>query len=164
MIQRIQTVLLAVAAIASVAVVFIPIGTIVDTLHNNVALYEYGAFSLKECQDGIVGNGVLSTVYVALIWIASAILSVVTIFMYKNRQRQIRMNNVNMVVMLAAIVVMLYVYPNLVFEAREYVTPNFILNFNYWIAISLIPAISIYFANTAIKRDEKKVRAADRLR
>ncbi|MDD4395865.1 MAG: DUF4293 family protein, partial [Bacteroidales bacterium] len=67
-----------------------------------------------------------------------------------------------MIVILAALVVMLYVYPNIVFN--KYITGITILNFNYWILISLIPAVSIFFANSAIKKDEKKVRAADRLR
>ena len=69
-----------------------------------------------------------------------------------------------MLVMLAALVVMLYVYPNLVFEKQEWFMEGMMVNFNYWISLSLIPAVCLVIANNAIKRDEKKVRAADRLR
>jgi hypothetical protein len=66
--------------------------------------------------------------------------------------------------MLAALVVMLYVYPNLVFEKQEWFKAGMVVNFNYWILMSLVPAVCLFFANRAIKNDEKKVRAADRLR
>ena len=95
---------------------------------------------------------------------ASAILSLVTIFLYKNRVVQVRLNGINMLVMLAALVVMLYVYPNLVFEKQEWFKAGMVVNFNYWILMSLVPAVCLFFANRAIKSDEKKVRAADRLR
>ncbi len=69
-----------------------------------------------------------------------------------------------MLVMLAALVTMLYIYPNFVFEKRQFVTSSAVLNFNRLILISLVPAVSLYLANMFIKKDEKKVRAADRLR
>lgn len=162
MIQRIQSLLLLLAAIAAVVVNFIPIGDIVNAAKE--PLFQYDSFSLKIYQDGNVENGIISTVYVALLWIVSAILSVVTIFLYKKRQIQILLNNINMVTMLLALVVMLYVYPNIVFVTNQFITETAVLEFNHWILISLIPAISLFFANTAIKKDEKKVRAADRLR
>ena len=106
----------------------------------------------------------MSTLYIALLWGVSAILSLVTIFMFKNRQLQVRLNGVNMLVMLAALITMLYIYPNFVFEKRQFVTNAAVLEFNRLILISLVPAVSLYLANMFIKKDEKKVRAADRLR
>ena len=106
----------------------------------------------------------MSTLYIAILWGVSAILSIVTIFMFKNRALQVRLNGVNMLVMLAALVTMLYIYPNFVFEKRQIVTNTAVLSFNRLILISLVPAVSLYLANMFIKKDEKKVRAADRLR
>ena len=74
------------------------------------------------------------------------------------------MNGINMLVMLAALVTMLYIYPNLVFEKRQIVTTTSVLEFNRLVLISLVPAVCLYLANMFIKKDEKKVRAADRLR
>ena len=106
----------------------------------------------------------MSTLYIAILWGVSAILSIITIFMFKNRPLQVRLNGINMLVMLAALITMLYIYPNFIFEKRQFVTNYAVLEFNRLILISLIPAVSLYFANMFIKRDEKKVRAADRLR
>lgn len=157
MIQRIQSLLLLVAAVAAIIVIFIPIGNIIDS--SGFCLYQYDAFSLKK-----EGTGILSTLYIAVLWGASAILSLVTIFMFKNRKRQVMLNGVNMLIMLAALVTMLYIYPNLVFEKKQLVTNQSFLEFNRLVLISLIPAVALYFANMFIKKDEQKVRAADRLR
>ncbi|MBR0054005.1 MAG: DUF4293 domain-containing protein [Bacteroidales bacterium] len=157
MIQRVQSLFLLVAAVAAIAVLFISIGNIIDV--SGTCLYQYDAFSLKK-----EGHSVYSTLYIALLWGVSAILSLVTIFMFKNRQRQVRLNGVNMLVMLAALVMMLYIYPNLIFEKKQFITSTSMLEFNRFILISLIPAVSLYLANMFIKKDEKKVRAADRLR
>lgn len=157
MIQRVQSLFLLVAAVAAIAVLFIPIGNVIDS--TGFCLYQYDAFSLKK-----EGVGVLSTLYIALLWGVSAILSLVTIFMFKNRPRQVMMNGINMLVMLAALVTMLYIYPNLVFEKRQIVTSTSMLEFNRLVLVSLVPAVCLYLANMFIKKDEKKVRAADRLR
>ena len=69
-----------------------------------------------------------------------------------------------MLIMLAALVTMLYIYPNLVFEKKQFVTSTAVLEFNRLVLIALIPAVSLYLANMFIKKDEQKVRAADRLR
>ena len=157
MIQRVQSLFLLVAAAVAIAVLFIPIGNIIDS--TGFSMYQYDAFSLKK-----EGVGIMSTLYIAILWGVSAILSLVTIFMFKNRQLQVRLNGVNMLVMLAALITMLYIYPNFVFEKRQFVTNAAVLEFNRLILISLVPAVSLYLANMFIKRDEKKVRAADRLR
>ena len=153
MIQRIQSLLLLIAAAISIAINFFTIGTISYAepgLPQMVA--EYTAFSLSIPATGKVLH---YTYWIAVLWIASAVLSIVTIFMYKNRQVQIRLNGVNMLVMLAALVTMLFIYPTW-FKTD--------IVFNRWILLSLIPAVCLFFANKFIKKDEARVRAADRLR
>lgn len=152
MIQRIQSLLLLIAAAISIAINFFTIGTIsYADLPQMVA--EYNAFSLSIPATGKVLH---YTYWIAVLWIVSAVLSMITIFMYKNRQRQIRLNGVNMLVMLAALVTMLFIYPTWVFKTD--------IAFNRWILLSLIPAVCLFFANKFIKKDEARVRAADRLR
>ena len=82
--------------------------------------YQFDSFTLQKLDSNNQLVSVMHTTYIALLWIASAILSLVTIFFYKKRTLQIRLNGINMLVMLAALVVMLYVYPNLVFEKQEW--------------------------------------------
>lgn len=160
MIQRIQSLLLLIAAALAVTVNFINVGTI--TLGDEI-YYQFNSFTLDQVWEG-TSQAVMHTTYIAVLWFVSAILSLVTIFFYKNRQTQIRLNGINMLVMLAALVVMLYIYPNLVFEKADWFENGMMVNFNYWTLLSLIPAVSLFFANRAIKKDEKRVRAADRLR
>ena len=162
MIQRIQSLLLFVAAVISVVICFINLGEFAQQVGGELVKYQFDAFTLQKLDSNNPPVSVMHTTYIALLWIASAILSLVTIFFYKNRVLQVRLNGVNMLVMLAALVVMLYVYPNLVFE--KWFNAEIIVDYNNWILMSLVPAICLFFANTAIKRDEKKVRAADRLR
>ena len=87
MIQRIQSLLLLIAAAISIAINFFTIGTISYAepgLPQMVA--EYNAFSLSIPSTGKVLH---YTYWIAVLWIVSAVLSMITIFMYKNRQRQI---------------------------------------------------------------------------
>ncbi|MCQ2263199.1 MAG: DUF4293 domain-containing protein [Bacteroidales bacterium] len=160
MIQRIQSLLLLVAAVVAIVITFIPVGELVQ---NGIAFYQYDSFSLKLYQDGVLAGSVMHTTYVALLWYASAVLSLVTIFCYKKRPLQIRLNSINMLVMLIALAVMLFVYPDLVF-AKQASMAGMEMAFNYWIMVSFLAAVALFFANRAIKSDEKKVRAADRLR
>ncbi len=165
MIQRIQSLLLFVAAVISVVVCFINVGHIDQQIGGEMMkFYQFDSFTLQKLDANNQMVSVMHTTYIALLWIASAILSMVTIFFYKKRPLQVKLNGINMLVMLAALVVMLYVYPNLVFEKQEWFKAGMVVNFNYWILMSLVPAVCLFFANRAIKSDEKKVRAADRLR
>ena len=165
MIQRIQSILLFVAAVISVGVCFINVGHIDQQIGGEMMkFYQFDSFTLQKLDANNQMVSVMHTTYIALLWIASAILSMVTIFFYKKRPLQVKLNGINMLVMLAALVVMLYVYPNLVFEKQEWFRTGMVVNFNYWILMSLVPAVCLFFANRAIKSDEKKVRAADRLR
>lgn len=149
------------AAALAVVVVCLPIGTVAL---NNYAYYNYSAFTLKAYEGEQLGAVAMHTTYVAVLWIASAFISLLTIFMYKNRQVQVRLNGVNMLIMLAALVVMLYIYPNMVFSRQAWFQAGMDVVFNRLILLALVPAVCLYLANLFIKRDEKKVRAADRLR
>ncbi|MBO4645665.1 MAG: DUF4293 domain-containing protein [Bacteroidales bacterium] len=156
MIQRIQSLLLLIAAGISVAITFLTIGNF------NFANtdFVYTAFHIQNMATGATH----STFYVAGLWYISAILSLVTIFMYKNRPSQVKLNGINMLVMLGALVTMLYLYPNFIFEKMIAGFKEDMMIFNHWVFLALIPAVCLFFANRAIKSDEKKVRAADRLR
>lgn len=156
MIQRIQSLLLLVAAAISVTICFITIG---DFSFEGRS-FEYSALTLKDTTNNLS----ISTFYVAGLWMLSAILSFVTIFLFKKRPLQVKFNGINMLVMLSALVVTLYIYPNMIFPKHLQGFDANMVHFSHWILLSLIPAVCLIFANRAIKSDEKRVRAADRLR
>ncbi len=159
MIQRIQSIYLLIAAIATIILIFIPIGYITTDEYQ----YIFNSFVVKL---NIPETSVyMSTVYIALLLGISVILSIVAIFMYKNRKNQTTIVYANMLIFLITVLVMTYLYPDVIFVRKGLMNPNDLFNFNYWILACMIPAaLGLYLANRAIKKDEEKVKAADRLR
>lgn len=159
MIQRIQSIYLLIAAIATIILIFIPIGYITT----DEFYYVFNAFVVKL---NIAEKSVyMSTVYIALLLGISSILSIAAIFMYKDRKNQTKVVYANMLIFLIAVLVMIYVYPDIIFVRKGLMNPDDYFNFNYWILACMIPgALGLYLANRAIKKDEEKVKAADRLR
>jgi hypothetical protein len=156
MIQRIQTVYLFSAAIVAFILLFISIGT----LQGEAGFYTYTPFSVKIIHTDMK---IASTVFNALLLIGSSLLSLITILFYKKRKIQVRLINVNMIVILAALFCMLIVYPKWIFPSNEYLKGT-ILNFNFVLLISLFVALGLYLAKKAILKDEALIRSTERLR
>ncbi|MDR1758559.1 MAG: DUF4293 domain-containing protein [Bacteroidales bacterium] len=164
MIQRIQSVYLLAAFICTVFLLFMPIGTVDTTPYISSPDFqrlEYNPFVLK---DITLNSTPLSTLYIAITLIICSIFSLVAIFMYGNRKRQLNIVYANMLFFLLAILLMLFVYPNYIIPARLGI-PKDSVDYNYWILACLVPAaVALMLASRAIKKDEQLVRAADRLR
>jgi hypothetical protein len=159
MIQRIQSIYLFVAAVAAVVLMCIPIGWFETTEYG----YVYTAFVVK---DVTPDAGILmSTAYMGILLAISAIFSLISIFLYKNRNQQTRMIYANMFIFLLSIGLMLVIYPDYVFVKSGLIESSKDIDYNFWIILCMvITAGMLYLANRAIKSDEKKVRATDRLR
>jgi len=153
MIQRIQSVFLLVAAIVTIILLFIPIGDI----YTAEAQYTFTCFNVHLPN----GQVVMSTLYIALILILSACISIYAIFKYKDRMKQTKIVSVNMLVFLVAIMLMIWVYPDFLFP-KKFEMAGF--RFNYWIMIFVLPPVCMFLANRFIRKDERLVRSADRLR
>ena len=69
-----------------------------------------------------------------------------------------------MIIYLIALILMLYVYPNVVLVKKGIMASAEELHYNYWILLSLIPAILLYLSNRAIRNDEELIRSTERLR
>jgi len=84
MIQRIQSIYLLIAAIATIVLIFLPIGYITTDEF-------YYVFNAVVVKLNIPENSVyMSTIYIALLLGISAIISIYAIFMYKDRKRQMK--------------------------------------------------------------------------
>lgn len=159
MIQRIQSVYLFIAAIATIILLFIPIGYVYTDLYG----FEFNVFVVKDLSPE--GGTFMGTFYLAILLIASAITSIVAIFMYKDRVKQVKVVYANMCIYLMSILIMLYIYPDVIFMRKGLMQTGDIFQYNYWVLACIVPiAFCLYMANRSIKNDEKKVRAADRLR
>ena len=156
MIQRIQSVFLLVAAIVTIILLFIPIGDI----YTAEAQYTFTCFNVHLPN----GQVVMSTIYIALILILSACISIYAIFKYKDRMKQTRIVSINMLVFLIAIMLMIWVFPDFLFQRKGLIQEGDIFRFNYWIMIFVLPPVCMFLANRFIRKDEQLVRSADRLR
>jgi hypothetical protein len=156
MIQRIQSIYLLVAGIVTIVLLFIPIGTLTSEL----GFYTYTPFTVHVINTDLV---VAKTFFVAILLLLSSIISFVTIFLYKKRKLQVRLINFNMLIVLATLLTMLYIYPEFVFTKIQDLN-NTVLEYNYVILIIALTAMGLYMAKKAIIKDEALVRSSERLR
>ena len=158
MLQRIQSVYLAVVALASALLFFFPLANYYNDLHGNYKFFIYGI----KCMDP--DPKVLFSVFFTfpLIFLAavSFIFSVATIFLYKNRFLQLRICAFNMIDNIVLIMVIFFFYGTRI-QAMTQTEPDY----NY--IGMILPLVSIVFlilSNRAIRKDQALVKSADRLR
>lgn len=141
MIQRIQSVWLLLAAITA----FITYLTV---------LY------IGKLTDGTERPFLLANDFLLVIFImALAVLSFITIFLFKNRKLQLQMTILTLVLTLAYIFVQYL-------RIEQFKTDNLIQTGSYQIA-ALLPILTVVFlimAARGIRKDEKLVKSLDRLR
>ncbi len=136
MLQRIQTVYLLLAAIVSAGLIFV--------------------FHLWTTQENIKFFAINDLLYFGL-FLGSALLSVISIFLFKKRKSQFILGRLNII--LNFILLGLFVYQSLNLSGETNVSEKGIG--------MLLPIFSIVFlalANKAIKKDEDLVKSVDRLR
>lgn len=162
MIQRIQSVFLFISAAVMIAVVFLPLWGKVDM--NSSELVTLNAFKLTFENFDESGSKTLvlakDTFYIAILALISAGIALFSIFQYKNRLRQIQLGALNSLFMGGALGLTYYFSTKgeaLLANGQQGV---FQLGF-YIIAVALLMNS---LANRFIRKDEKLVRSADRIR
>lgn len=136
MLQRIQTVYLFIAALLSGGLIFL------------VSLWETGSGDPVYVEDVLLALA---------LFIGSAVLSLITIFLFKNRKLQFVLARVN--ILLNFFLLGIFVYWSLTIPGEMNISEKGIGMF--------VPVLSIVFlvlANKAIKKDEDLVKSVDRLR
>jgi hypothetical protein len=91
------------------------------------------------------------------IFMGSALLSVIAIFLFQNRQLQTVVNRLNL--LLNLFILSVYVYQSLMMSGETAVSEKGIGMF-----IPILSIVLIVLANKAIRKDEQLVKSADRLR
>jgi len=136
MIQRIQTIYLFLAAIVSGGLIWLAEHAINGEGNEFVGMDENLYFS---------------------IFMGSASLSVIAIFLFGNRQLQTVVNRLNL--LLNLFILGVYVYQSLMMSGETAVSEKGIGMF-----IPILSIVLIVLANKAIRKDEQLVKSADRLR
>lgn len=157
MIQRIQTVYLAIAAIVLAVVFFFPIITYIN--EGQIWLEVY----LKGFQDNsspALGLSNLMLLPLQLLNGIAILMAVFSIFLYKNRKMQMRMARLGIVIVLVMVALIFFYFGNTLAKVTSTI-PDFNHAGTYLILVSLVMFV---MANRSIQKDDKLVRAADRLR
>ncbi|AZJ32432.1 protein of unknown function [Tenacibaculum mesophilum] len=144
MIQRIQSIYLLVAGIISGGLTFI------------VSLWSNSQTNPIYVLDLFSGNSILQKSIPVLFFI-SALVAIVTIFLFKNRQLQFVLNRLNILINLFLLGLLIYLSQTLSGEAL--VSEKGIGMF-----FPIIVILLLVLANRAIKKDEDLVKSVDRLR
>ena len=143
MIQRIQTLYLFVAALAS--------GALINVVYlwneNDTVIY---IFDLLESTSLVLKS-------IPILFVVSTVLSLIAIFLFKNRKLQFVMNRLNILTNLILLGVLLYYLLNLPGE-------TVISEKGIGIFIPVVVVLLLVLANKAIHKDENLVKSVDRLR
>ena len=166
MLQRKQTLYLAVALIALLYVFFAPIGTFGSgepTLFNYgfvLPILENGASFNTEPYQGLLADSRILAL--AVILIVAMLTIICTIFGYKNRKRQAKCCTFIATLLVAWGAYLAYIY----YFLKQVVSTELSTSFGLTLSI-IAPVVSLVFvllARKAILADEALVRAADRIR
>jgi len=136
MIQRIQTIYLLLSAAVAGGLIFV--------------------FSLWTDNDGFEVFAKDNLLFLGL-FLGSAILSLITIFMYKNRKSQFVLGRLNII--LNFILLGLFVYQLLISPGESQISEK-----GVGIFMPIFSIVFLVLANKAIKKDEDLVKSVDRLR
>ncbi|MBT7815530.1 MAG: DUF4293 domain-containing protein [Polaribacter sp.] len=143
MIQRIQTIYLLIASIVSGGLIFV--FNLWKTLKEQIFVLDL----LKE--------GLFTLNVVPFMFITSSILSLVTIFLYKNRKLQFVIGRI--IILMNLFLLGLLIYLSLTLSGETIVSEKGIGMF-----LPILVVLLIVLANKAIKKDEDLVKSVDRLR
>jgi glucan phosphoethanolaminetransferase (alkaline phosphatase superfamily) len=158
MIQRIQTLYLSLAFVAIALVFAFPLAQF---------FAENGAyvFSVTGLKNMVPGDPPAfdSVVFLPMIIVTAGIgvLILYTIFQFKNRSFQVKLTNVGVLAAIVLIMGIFFLYIPMI-EKKINIIPDYSNAFGIY--LPLVALVFMVMANRAIKRDEKLVRSADRLR
>ena len=158
MIQRIQTLYLALAFIAMALLFAFPLAH----FFSDHGVFIFSVRGLKNMVPGDP-NAFNPMIFLPLIIVAIGIglLALFTISQFKNRSFQIKLTNVGVLSSVALIMGIFFLYIPMI-EKKINIIPDYSKAFGIY--LPLLALVFMVLANRAIKRDDKLVRSADRLR
>ena len=155
MIQRAQSVYLLSVSVLMIFIIVLPVAEIAIKGGEIVIYHNYGLKSYSAENAKII----FSTFPVTILTCVIALISFINIFLYNNRNLQMRFCIYNMI-LLIGLVVLIYFYYTVMRKRLD------ILNHTFKIAIifPIISAILTLLSLKGIRRDEALVRSCERLR
>lgn len=158
MIQRLQSVFLALVAVAMAVCLLSTSWTKTNPATGESA--QLNAFTLDYSKTG-GETASTPTFYVALLAGLAAVLAVYSVLQYRNRMRQMVLGLVNSLVMIAVLGCLSYLSA---YKGSEFFQPEVRGQYQLGFYAVVLGLISNVLANRFIRRDEQLVRSADRMR
>lgn len=157
MLQRIQTVYLAIVVIAGFVLIVMPLALFYHELYGNYKLFVYGLQCMDP--DPRIQVSIWFTSPLFVLVCLSVILAILTILSYKNRILQIRLVTFNILLNILLVVLFFLFYSGKIEELTK-ITPEYQIG----VFLPLVSLVFLVLANRAIRKDEQLVKSADRLR
>lgn len=154
MIQRIQSLFLLAATVLFTIVVFHPISNMILSGDIKAQFYTYGLMSVGESPEMLY-----NTFPVIILAVVTTLLTVFTIFLYKNRTLQMRICVYNILLTLGLIAA-IFTYYYLIRSKFEVSTHAF----SYSILLPFVNVILLFQAFRGIRRDDLLLKSYNRLR
>ncbi|MDW3212092.1 MAG: DUF4293 domain-containing protein [Reichenbachiella sp.] len=163
MIQRVQSIFLFGVAACMITMLFFPIWNKLDGEKNELVELTALKFShtKKDIETGeiaIITEG--QTFYIAILAILAAGVALYSIFKYDNRLLQMKLGALNSLFMGGAMGLIVYH----VYQAERMVAPTQQGNYLFAFYLGVSALLFNLLSNRFIRRDEKLVRSADRIR
>ncbi len=172
MIQRIQTIFLILAAAANIAVLFLPLGVASNNDSMEGITVELSGMSIsKTGLDEATANFVEESIgfsddtflmiHVLLVALTSIYL-IVLVFLYGDRQRQIKMSYVGILLLMGQLLVAVLLFMQLPEMAGS--PDDLRHDIAYGFFVPAVALIFVWLAISRIKKDERLIQSSNRLR
>lgn len=157
MIQRIQTVWLFLAALVLLGLFQFPYVSYIDLVGLGRKIYVTGEYSAVNNETVKQSSHLLQTIVTIIL----VILPIVTIFMFKDRKRQLKMIFLTIGLIVVFMIWLLFSANGTLASISQTVGAN-----NIGVGFFLLPVSIIFLAMAigGIRKDEKLIKSADRLR
>lgn len=155
MIQRIQSLHLLIVLVLLSFFIFMPYANIVGQENTSFKLLYNGLFQLNNKLSILIQSDIFTRVLLFL----SLFITFITIFLFKNRKRQIRACWISILALFFFGLRIVYQYYSLDIGV-EIVSRNF----SILVIVPIISVILVYLAMKAIRKDEELVKSVDRIR
>jgi len=158
MLQRIQTVYISLAAIASFLLFFFPLASFYHEEYGNYNFYIIGMQSMDPDPNAVFSKWF--TAPLVFIIILSILLDIATILFFKKRYLQIRLIAFSGLLLIVFLMIVFFFYAARIKESIH-IEPEYKM---FGMMLPLVSLVLLILANYAIRKDEAMVKSADRLR
>lgn len=148
MIQRIQTAFLALASLLGFSLFLNPMDFLSSKVVEGSSIFADGVFDIQDHISLIILTAIIG------------LIPLVAIFLFKNRKMQMTLGKLS----IAAIFILALVAGYFYYDMTTKVTELPPVNPQIGIAAPILSLVFLFLANKFIKKDDKLVRSADRLR